>query len=115
MNKKGLLLWGFPAAYACFFSLGLACALQLLGIFLGAAIDGRRVLAQYPRLLPFCLGMGLLAAIALAVLLFLQKKAFAGQGLAKRALCLQLILAALLSVPALWLWEVLFELLQKSF
>jgi hypothetical protein len=105
----------FTAFYAAFFSLGLACLLQLLGVALGVAIDGSAVIRQYPRLIPFCLIVGIICLIALIALGFLNAKFSKKLNYTKAVWIIQSACAAIVSVPMIMLWERLFEFLQKVF
>ena len=105
----------FTAFYACFLSLGAACLLQLLGVALGAALDGRSVIRQYPRLIPFCFIVGLVCLTALIALAFLNAKFSKKLNYTRRVWIIQFICAAVVSVPMIMLWERVFEFLQKVF
>ena len=97
------------------FSLGLACLLQLLGVAMAAALDGEAVIAQYPRLIPFCLIVGLLALAGLVCLGLATATMRGNDRLTKRAVWLTYVGAFVLSLPALWLWEAAFRFLQTTF
>ena len=94
---------------AVLFSLCMTCLLELAGIALGAAIDSH-ILREYPRFLPFCVAVGFLAAVLLAVTVWIivrKKSKFP-----KRTLAAVLVSAALLSVPLVAGWSALFDFLQ---
>ena len=105
----------FTAFYAIFFSLGMACLLQLFGVALGVAIDGSAVIRQYPRLIPFCLIVGVICLVALIALAFLNAKFSKKLDYTRRVWIIQFVCAAIVSVPMIMLWERLFEFLQKVF
>ena len=104
----------FTAFYACFFSLGLACLLQLFGVALGVAIDGSTVIRQYPRLIPFCLIVGFVCLTALIALAFLNAKFSKKLDYTRRVWIIQFVCAAVVSVPLIMLWEMLLGFLQKA-
>ena len=114
-SSKFVLYSLFTAAYACFFSLGAACLLQLLGVALGAALDGRAVIRQYPRMIPFCLIVGLVCLTALIVLAFLNVKFSKKLNYTGCVWIIQSTCAAVVSIPMIMLWERLFAFLQKVF
>ena len=114
-SSKFVLYSLFTALYACSFSLGMACLLQLLGVALGVALDGRAVIRQYPRLIPFCFIVGIVCLIALAVLAFLNAKFSKRLDYTARVWIIQFVCAFAASIPMIMLWERLFEFLQKVF
>lgn len=104
----------FTAFYAAFFSLGLACLLQLLGVALGVAIDGSAVIRQYPRLIPFCLIVGTICLVALIALAFLNVKFSKKLNYTKTVWIIQFICAFVISIPMIKVWEMLLGILQKA-
>ena len=105
----------FTAFYACFFSLGVACLLQLFGVALGVALDGQTVIQQYPRLIPFCLIVGIICLIALIALAFLNAKFSKKLNYTRRVWIIQFICAFAASIPIIKMWEIMFGFLQKVF
>lgn len=105
----------FTAFYAIFFSLGLVCLWQLFGVALGVAIDGSAVIRQYPRLIPFCLIVGVICLVALIALVFLNAKFSKKLDYTRNVWIIQFACAAIVSVPMIMLWARLFEFLQKVF
>ena len=105
----------FTAFYAAFFSLGMACLLQLFGVALGVAIDGSAVIRQYPRLIPFCLIVGVICLVALIALAFLNAKFSKKLNYTRLVWIIQFACAFAASIPMIMLWERLFEFLQKVF
>ena len=115
--KKGsnfVLYSLFTAFYACFFSLGVACLLQLLGVALGVAIDGSAVIRQYPRLIPFCFIVGFVCLTALIALAFLNAKFSKRLDYTARVWIIQFACAFVISIPMIKLWEMLLGFLQKA-
>ena len=104
----------FIIAYATFLSLGMECLLNLLGISMGISLDGQSAANQYPRFVPFCVVVGFLAFVALVLLVILNLKASERLDYTKRIWCVQSILAFLVSIPIIKLWEMLFEYMQKA-
>lgn len=114
-SSKFVLYSLFTALYACSFSLGMTCLLQLLGVALGVAIDGSAVIRQYPRLIPFCFIVGFVCLTALIALAFLNAKFSKKLNYTKAVWIIQFICAFAASIPMIMLWERLFEFLQKVF
>lgn len=113
--KKIFLTFAFIIAYAAFLSLGMECLLNLLSVFMAVALDGGAVTKQYPRFIPFCIIVGILALVALAAVFVMNLKASDKFGFTKRLWWMQMIIAAVVSVPMIKLWETLFDFLQKTF
>ena len=105
----------FTAFYAIFFSLGLACLLQLFGVALGVALDGQTVIQQYPRLIPFCLIVGVICLVALIALAFLNAKFSKKLNYTKAVWIIQFVCAFVISIPMIKVWEMLLGFLQKVF
>lgn len=105
----------FTAFYACFFSLGVACLLQLFGVALGVALDGQTVIQQYPRLIPFCLIVGFICLIALIALAFLNAKFSKKLNYTRRVWIIQFVCAFVASLPFIKVWAITFEFLRKLF
>lgn len=105
----------FAVAYALFLSIGMECLLNLLSISFAISLDGRSVAEQYPRFIPFCLVVGFLALIALALLLFFNVKVAEKLEYTKRLWCVQYVIAFIISIPMLKVWEMLFSYLQHTF
>jgi hypothetical protein len=104
----------FIIAYASALSIGMECLLNLFGISMGIALDSNTV-NQYPRFIPFCVAVGFLALITLALLFILNIKVSEKLDYTKRALYIQPIFAFVVSIPMIKLWEMLFEYMQKIF
>lgn len=114
-RRKFLLALGFTIAYAAFLSVGLACLLKLFGIFLAAAMFEKSILGEYPRLIPFCMIVGLFALISLVVLFVLNLKAAKKFEFTKGIWWMEMVSAAVLSFLLIMPWGMLFEYLQKVF
>ena len=90
------------------------CLLRVFGIALAVALDGSAVTGQYPRLLPFCLTVGVIA-FALAVALFLlNRRVSETNDLIKRLWWAEAAVAAVCAVPLVPLLEMLLAFLQKT-
>ena len=79
------------------------------------SLDGAAVTKQYPRFIPFCIIVGILALVALVAVFVMNLKASDKFGFTKRHWWAQMIIAVLVSVPMIKLWETLFDFLQKTF
>ena len=93
----------FIIAYASALSIGMECLLNLFGISMGIALDSNTV-NQYPRFIPFCVAVGFLALITLALLVILNIKVSEKLDYTKRALYIQPIFAFVVSIPMIKLW-----------
>ena len=112
--KKILLASAFIIAYAAFLSLGMECLLNLLSVFMAISLDGGAVTKQYPRFIPFCIIVGILALVALVAIFVINIKASDRFGFTKKLWWTQMIIAVVVSVPMIKLWETLFDFLQKT-
>ena len=110
-----ILAAGFSIAYSTLLSLGMACFLSLLGIYLAAAIFGGSPAKEYPRFIPFCFFVGLIVLIAIIILFVCSVKISQKYKFTKKIRWGQRIAAVLLSIPMLYLWEFVFAFLQKTF
>ena len=113
--KKAILLSLFTFANAVFFSLGMECLLSLLGIVMAVSLDGSSIFAQYPRFIPFCLVLGIASLAGLIAVLILNIKLSEKLAFTKTSWVLQYVLAFVAALPAIKLWEMLFDFLQKTF
>ena len=113
--KKILLVFTFIIAYATFLSLGTECLLNLLSVFMAVSLDGGSVTKQYPRFIPFCIIAGILALVSLVAVFVMNLKASDKFGFTKRLWWAQMIIAVVVSVPMIKLWETLFDFLHKTF
>lgn len=113
--RKSFLAPAFVISYATFLSIGLECLLNLLGMSLAISLDGAAVTGQYPRFIPFCLIVGLVALVLLAATLILNLKMSEKYVLTRRFWIVQTIISVVISIPMVRLWEILFEFLRKIF
>ena len=79
------------------------------------SIDGGEVTKQYPRFIPFCIVAGFLALFALIAILVFNIKASERFAFSKKLLVAEIIIAFVISIAMIKPWELLFELLQKTF
>ena len=100
---------------AAFFSLGISCLLNFLGIAMAISLDSGSGLDRYPRFAPFCIIVGILSLVCLFFLLFLNVKHSEKLGFTKAAWLSLYISSFILSFPMLKLWENVFVFLQKTF
>ena len=105
----------FAIAYAIFFSLGLECLLNLLGLSMAIALDGAAITKQYPRFIPFCMIVGLGALVLLIATFVLNLKMSEKYDLTKKIWWIQSVFALILSFLTVKVWELLFEFLQRTF
>lgn len=100
----------FTFGHAALISLGATCALNAVGIvFTPFGSTG-----SYPRYLPFCVIVGLLAFVGWALLTFRNARYFLNHDTHLRwKIALEVALTLLLTIPGMWLWENLFHWLQQ--
>ena len=96
---------------AMFLSLGTECLLNLLSLSMAISLDSA---VKYPRFVPFCAILGIVALLGLIAMLILNIKFSEKLGFTKTIWFIQYIVAFVLSIPMIKLWEVLFDFLQKS-
>ena len=113
--KKFLLTLTFVIAYATFLSIGLECLLNVLGMSMAISLDGKAVTKQYPRFIPFCMIVGLLALVLLVSTFILNLKISEKHGLTKKIGMIQTIIVLVISFPMVKIWEIFFEFLQRTF
>ena len=113
--KKILLAITFATTYGIFLSLCLECFLNLLGMSMAISLDGASVTQQYPRLIPFCLIVGILALAALVGIFILNFKVSEKYGFTKKGWWMQMIITVAISIPMIKPWEMLFEFFTKAF
>jgi len=99
----------FTLAYGSIMGLGLTCALCLLPFFF---FGGAR---HYPRFVPFCMGTGGLALMALLILFSLNVCFSNKLQYTKLAWFLQTLGAVLLTPPMIMLWAMLIDHLQNVY
>ena len=100
----------FTFGHAALISLGATCALNAVGIvFTPFGSTG-----SYPRYLPFCVIVGLLAFVGWALLTFRNTRYFLNHDTHLRwKITLEVALTLLLTIPGMWLWDNLFHWLQQ--
>lgn len=100
----------FTFGHAALISLGATCALNAVGIvFTPFGSTG-----SYPRYLPFCVIVGLLAFVGWALLTFRNARYFLNHDTHLRwKIALEVALTLLLTIPGMWLWDNLFTWLQR--
>lgn len=111
-KSTSIILPTFALGNAVFLSLGMTCLLNLMSISLGISLDSEM---QYPRLIPFCIVLGLVALLGVIFLLLGNIKISEKLKFTKRAWYFQYIFALVLSIPMIKPWEMLFDFLQKTF
>ena len=98
-------------ANAALFSLGIECLLHLLSLSMAISLDS---VAKYPRFIPFCIVLGIVALLGFVVMFVLNIKASEKLNFTKTIWIFEYTLALVLSIPMIKIWEMLFEFLQKS-
>ena len=99
-------------ATAALFSLGIECLLNLLSLSLAISLDS---VVKYPRFIPFCIVLGIVALLGLIAMLILNIKVSEKLGFTKTIWIFECILVFVLSLPVMKLWETLLDFLQKIF
>ena len=107
-NSIPLIL--YTLGHAALISLGAVCFLNAVGIvFTPFGSSG-----QYPRFLPFCVIVGILAFAAWVILFVLNARHLLNHDTHLRwKIALEVALTLLLTLPGMWLWENLLSWLQK--
>ena len=112
MKKTTFIFLTFSIlANAVLLSLGIECLLNLLGFVMAISLDSS---AQFPRFIPFCIVLGIIALLGLIAMLILNIRASERFRFTKSAWTFEYILALVLSVPMIKLWEILFDFLHKA-
>ena len=109
--KKSICVILFVLANAASLSLGIECLLNLLSLSMAISLDS---VEKYPRFIPFCLTLGIVALLGLVAMLILNIKISEKLNFTKTIWIFEYALALVLSIPMIKIWETLFEFLQKS-
>ena len=109
--KKSICVILFVLANAAFFSLGIECLLNLLSLSMAISLDS---VVKYPKFIPFCIVLGIVALLGLVAMLVLNIKISEKLNLTKTIWIFEYALALVLSIPMIKIWETLFEFLQKA-
>ena len=104
----------FTAGYAALLGLDMVCLLRLLGAAMAISLDGKAVIDQYPRFLPFCILVGILALFFLIGLAFLNALIYQKQAFPRWLGVAQAAASLVLTLPMAKAWEILFDYLQKT-
>ena len=116
MKKTNILLaFVFTVAYAVIVSLEMICLLNLLSVAFAISLDDGSVVQEYPRFIPFCVALGLLALAAGIILFVFNFKLSEKLNFTKKIWRAEIISALFISIPLIKLWEMLFGYLQKVF
>ena len=99
-------------ANAAFLSLGIESLLNLLSLSMAVSLDSD---LKYPRFIPFCIVLGIVALLGLIAMLILNIKVSEKREFTKTIWVIQYIFTFVLSIPIIKLWEMLFDFLQKTF
>ena len=112
MKKSSYIILPFSIlANAAFLGLGMECLLNLLSLFMAISLDSA---VKYPRFVPFCVVLGIVALLGLIAMLILNIKFSEKLNFTKTIWIFEYIFALVLSIPMIKLWEMLFDFLQKN-
>ena len=105
----------FTISYALFLSLGVEALLTYFGLGFGIGPDSDvpSGIELYPRLMPFCLVLAIVALIAFVVILLLNIKYSEKASYTRAIWIIQSVCAFVISIPMMKAWEMLFEVLEK--
>ena len=109
--KKSICVILSILANAALFSLGIECLLNLLSLSMAISLDS---VVKYPKFIPFCIVLGIVALLGLVAMLVLNIKISEKLNFTKTIWIFEYTLALVLSIPMIKNWETLFEFLQKS-
>ena len=100
----------YSLGHAAVISLGAVCFLNVAAIVLTPFGST----GSYPRFLPFCVIVGILAFAAWVILFVLNARHLLNHDThLRRKIALEVALTPLLTLPGMWLWENLLAWLQK--
>ena len=112
MKKTTYIILPFSIlANSTLLSLGIECLLNLIGFSMAISLDST---PSYPRFIPFCLTLGIVALLGLVAMLILNIKISEKLNFTKTIWIFEYALALVLSIPMIKIWEILFDLLQKT-
>ena len=109
--KKSICVIVSILANAALFSLGIECLLNLFSLSMAISLDS---VVKYPRFIPFCIVLGIVALLGLVAMLVLNIKISEKLNFTKTIWIFEYSLALVLSIPMIKIWEMLFEFLQKA-
>ena len=110
MKKTAYMIF-FILTNATFLSLGMECLLNLLSLSMAISLDS---VVKYPRFIPFCIVLGIVALLGLVAMLVLNIKISEKLKFTKTIWIFECAFTLILSLPMMKLWEMLFDFLQKS-
>ena len=100
----------YSLGHAALVSLGAVCFLNVAAITLSPFGST----GSYPRFLPFCVIVGILAFAAWVILFVLNARHLLNHDThLRRKIALEVVLTVFLTLPGMWLWDNLFCWLQK--
>ena len=100
----------YSLGHAALVSLGAVCFLNVAAITLSPFGST----GSYPRFLPFCVIVGILAFAAWVILFVLNARYFLNHDTHLRwKIALEVALTLLLTIPGMWLWDKFFTWLQR--
>ncbi len=107
--KKYFPISFFVIVYAVFFSIGMECLINILSAFFAISLDNNSVLTSVQSFWLFCLAVGFLVLVAFVVVLLLNIKSSERIGYTRRTWWIQMIIAVIISIPMIKLWEIVFR------
>ena len=108
--KKSICVILSILANAALFSLGIECLLNLLSLSMSISLDS---VVKYPKFIPFCIVLGIVALLGLVAMLVLNIKISEKLNFTKTIWIFEYVFVLALSLPMIKLWEMLFDFLQK--
>ena len=108
--KKSICVILSILANAALFSLGIECLLNLLSLSMAISLDS---VVKYPKFIPFCIVLGIVALLGLVAMLVLNIKISEKLNFTKTIWIFEYVFVLALSLPMIKLWEMLFDFLQK--
>lgn len=113
-NFSKILISVFLAvAFALFLGLAIECALNLLSFSFSASPDSSAG-ASYPRYELFCRVAVAVALVSMAAIVFLNVKLTEKLNFTANVWRLQLVIAIVLSLPTVKLWELVIDFLRVT-
>lgn len=107
-NSIPLIL--YTLGHAALVSLGAVCFLNVAAITLSPFGST----GSYPRFLPFCVIVGILAFAAWVILFVLNARHLLNHDThLRRKIALEVVLTVFLTLPGMWLWDKFFTWLQR--
>ena len=115
-KSKIILVPVLILVYAILFSIGFECMISFTGLIGAVTLDTHlSAVQQYPRFTVFCVVVGLVALVSTICLLIFNYNISEKFNYTKAVWRVQFILAFIISIPMIPLWEMLFEFLRITY